>query len=227
MTSILSTVMMLAQDEPAEKINYFKVLVIQGGVIGWLLWVINFAMWAIVIKFFMDFRKDNILPEVTRAQIEELFESRQYRDVLELTEEDPSTLGHIMHEAMSHANYGYGAMERAMEEAADDRLTRQLRNVEWLNLAGNIGPMLGLMGTVWGMIRAFFSIVTKGGSPNPADLAGDIGVALVTTLLGLVVAIPALSFYAVFRNKVDSLTTESLLLGQDLISVFRPSAKRS
>ncbi len=85
--------------------------------------------------------------------------------------------------------------------------------------------MLGLLGTVWGMIGAFFKIV-EAGQPEPAKLAGDIGVALVTTLLGLAVSIPAISIYAILRNRIDALTSEAVMVSQELISTFRPSAKR-
>ena len=216
--------LLLAQ--ATEKHSWFQTLVVDGGPIGWLIWVINLAMWGLAVKFLMDFRRESIAPEALRLELEEMFDARQYREVLERTEDDPSALGFMMHEAMSQANYGYGAMERGLEEAAEDRVVRMMRNIEWLNLIGNIGPMLGLMGTVLGMIMAFQDIVSAGGSPNPAELAGSISIALVTTLLGLFVAVPALSFYAIFRNKIDSVTTEALIDSQKLISVFRPAPKR-
>jgi len=210
----------------AAGVNWFHVLVVQGGVIGWVIWAMNITLWGLIVKFLMDFRRESISPDTLRLELDEMFEARQYREVLERTEDDPSTLGFIMHSAMGQANYGYGAMERALEEAAEDRLVRMMRNIEWLNLIGNIGPMLGLMGTVLGMIMAFFDIVAAGGSPDPAGLAGSIGVALVTTLLGLIVAVPALSAYAIFRNKIDASTTEALIASQEMISVFRPTPKR-
>ena len=211
----------------AAKINYFDVLVVKGGPIGWLLWAVNFLTWVLIIKFLVDIRRETILPELTRGQIEDLFEARQYRDVLEVTEHDPSFLAHIVHASLAQANYGYAAMERSMEEAAEERTTKMLRGIEWLSLIGNIGPMLGLMGTVWGMILAFQEIVAAGGTPKPADLANSIGIALVTTLLGLVVAVPALSGYAVLRNRIDSVCSEALVISQDFISTFRPAPKRS
>ena len=213
--------LLLAQ--ATESHNWFKTLVVDGGPIGWLIWLINLVMWGLVVKFFMDFRTESIAPEALRLELEEMFDARQYREVLERTEDDPSALGFMMHEAMSQANYGYGAMERGLEEAAEDRVVRMMRNIEWLNLIGNIGPMLGLMGTVLGMIMAFQDIVSAGGSPDPAELAGSISIALVTTLLGLAIAIPALAVYAIMRNRVDSLTSEAMVAAQDLISTFRPA----
>ena len=113
-----------------------------------------------------------------------------------------------------------------MEEAAEERSTKLFRKIEWLNLIGNIGPMMGLLGTVWGMINAFYKMVEKGGQAQAADLAGPIGTALVTTLLGLAIAIPALSVYAFMRNRIDALGSEAVMACQELISAFRPTRKQ-
>ena len=216
-----------AADEAArETTSYFQVLVTGGGIIGYVLWALMILMIALSIKYFIDIRRGTVLPPVTLAQLQEYFENRQYREVLEVTEEDPSFIGQLMHASLSEASYGYPAMERAMEESAEASTTKMLRSIEWLNLIGNIGPMLGLMGTVWGMIGAFFSIVEVG-QADPELMAKDIGVALVTTLLGLVVAVPALSVYAVMRNRIDSLTSEGMLTAQEMISQLRPSKKSS
>ena len=105
-----------------------------------------------------------------------------------------------------------------MEEAAQGEVAKLLRKVEWLNLIGNVSPMLGLLGTVWGMILAFFTIVAAGGIPQPGDLAGSIGMKLVCTLEGLMVAIPALVVYAMMRIRIDSLSSEALVLCQEWIA---------
>ncbi len=206
-------------------VNYLEILVVGGGVIGWIIWLISILVVALAINYFMAIRRTNILPEEAKLQIVELFEAKQYREAIDLTEMQPDFLSYIVHEALTEAPHGYPAMERAMEEAAEERTTKMLRSLEWMNLIGNIGPMLGLLGTVWGMIGAFFKIVEYG-SPDPAKLAGDIGVALVTTLLGLAVSIPALSIFAIMRNRIDALTSEAILTAQELSSTFRPAAKR-
>jgi biopolymer transport protein ExbB len=206
--------------------NFFEVFFVQCGVIGWLLWLLSTATLAIIIMYFIQIRRANIMPDEVHMQIQQYFEERNYRDAIEMTAAEPSQLSYMVHAALSEASHGYGAMERAMEEASEERTTKLLRNIEWLNLIGNVAPMLGLMGTVWGMILAFFQIVEKGGQPVPEDLAKGIGTALVTTLLGLAVAIPALAVYAVMRNKIDALASETMLASQDLISNFRPGGKQ-
>ena len=91
---------------------------------------------------------------------------------------------------------------------------------------GNIAPMVGLFGTVYGMIVAFQQLVDAGGSPDPVDLAAGISTALVTTFWGLVVAIPALAAYAVVRNKIDAITAEGLVAAEQIIKPFRPSRQK-
>lgn len=208
-----------------EEMSWFNIMVVDCGLIGWILWALSFVTIGIIIEHFIAIRRINIMPEMLHMQVRDMFDGKQYRDVIEVTAEDPSFLGYVIHAALSEAPHGYPAMERAMEEAAEERTTKLLRHIEWLNLLGNIGPMLGLMGTVWGMIMAFFDIVKAGGMPNPGALAGSIGTALVTTLLGLIVAIPAMAVYGIMRNKIDSLASEAIMASQELISTFRPSRK--
>jgi len=206
-------------------VNYAEILFTGGGVIGYILWAISVAMLAMLIHFFITIRRMNILPEALREEVGGLFEAKQYREAIDMTAEQGDFLSYMVHSSLTEAPHGYAAMERSMEEAAEERTTKMLRSIEWLNLIGNIGPMLGLLGTVWGMIAAFFTIV-ESGTPDPAALAGDIGVALVTTLLGLGVSIPALAAYSILRNRIDAITSESVMVCQELISTFRPAAKR-
>jgi biopolymer transport protein ExbB len=206
--------------------NVFEILFLRGGAIGFVIWGISIVTLALIIEHFISIRRVNILPDLTRSEIEGLFESRQYREAIELTEGSPDVLSYMIHSALIEAPHGYGAMERAMEEAAEERTAKLLRKIEWLNLIGNIGPMLGLFGTVWGMIRAFFTIAgSESGNVKPTDLAESIGIALVTTLLGLAVAIPALAVYAFMRNRIDALTSEAMIVGDELINAFRPGKK--
>lgn len=203
--------------------NYFEVLVLGGGLIGAILWMLSIGTVAIIVQYFIAIRRSNVLPDDLREEAQELLEAKSYRKAIELFGEDPSFLGRIGHAALTEAPHGYSAMEHAMESTADEHTVKLLRHIEWLNLIGNICPMLGLLGTVWGMIRAFFDIVAAGGgTPAPGQLAGSIGIALVTTLLGLAVAIPALAVYSIMRNRIDALTSEAMVVCQDLLAGFRP-----
>jgi biopolymer transport protein ExbB len=206
--------------------SLFTILFTGGGAIGVVIWIISVLTLALIIEHFISIRRVNILPEDAREEIRGLFEAKQYREAIDYTEGNPDVLSFMIHSALVEAPHGYGAMERAMEEAAEERTSKLMRKIEWLNLIGNIGPMLGLFGTVWGMILAFQKIAqSKGGNVQPTELADSIGLALVTTLLGLAVAIPALAVYAVMRNRIDALTSEAIIVGDEMINVFRPGKK--
>jgi len=210
----------------AETMNYWEVLVYPGGgVIGGILWLMSFGTVGIIVEHFITIRRVNIIPDLIHEQIRSLFENKQYRDAIDATAAQPDFLSHVVHASLTEAPHGYPAMERAMEEACEERTTKLLRKIEWLNLIGNVSPMMGLFGTVWGMILTFFEIVKAGGSPDPGAFAHSIGIALVTTLLGLAIAIPSLAIYAVMRNRIDSLSSEAMVTCQELISTFRPQKK--
>ena len=144
---------------------------------------------------------------------------------MELTTTQPDMMSQMVHAALLEAPYGYAAMDKAMQETAENHTAKLLRYTEWLNLLGNIGPMVGLVGTVWGLILTFFAIVAAGGIPDPGKLAGAIGVKLVCTLLGLCIAIPALVVYGSMRNHLDGLVAEAQIAGKEMIASFRRTKK--
>lgn len=198
-----------------------------GLAIIWLLIACSFVSIGLTLLFVMRYRRDNLLPDAAKTRLEQLLAAKKYREAIAEANDDPSYLGRITSAALNEASNGYSAMERALEESGDAEATRILRPIEALNVLGNIAPMMGLFGTVYGMIVAFQRLVDAGGSPDPVDLAAGISTALVTTFWGLVVAIPALAAYAVVRNKIDALTAEGLVAAEEIIRPFRPKRKRS
>jgi biopolymer transport protein ExbB len=206
--------------------NYFQILFWPGGgYIGMLLWMLSVVMVAIIITNALLIRRSTVIPDNIRQQVQQLFQAKQYREAIEFTSAEPSYFSFLVHAGLSNAPYGYAAMERALLEASEDRTSRLLRYAEWLNLLGNIGPMIGLLGTVWGLILTFFKIVDLGGVPDPGQLAGAIGIKLVCTLMGLVIAIPSLFTYGLMRNRLDTLAAEAIGSAQELIVQFRPGKK--
>ena len=198
-----------------------------GLTIIWFLLALSAVSIGYTIRVALLYRKSVVLPMATRAGVEELIAVKKYRQAIALADADPSYLGTVTAAGLREAANGYAAMERAIEEMGDAQTTRILRPLEYLNVLGNIAPMLGLFGTVYGMIVAFQQLVASGGSPDPAQLAGGISTALVTTFWGLVVAMPALTAYALMRNKIDALTSEGMILAEELISPFKPSPQIS
>lgn len=212
-----------------KQLNYFKVFFgFEGDVLGlivvWVLVLLSAFCVGYILKLMLDYRRSTVAPEDVAAELEQMLSEKRYREAIEYASEEPSYLGKLVSAGLNEASSGFPAMERAVEETADAETTRMLRPIEILNVIGNISPMMGLFGTVYGMIVAFFDLVRAGGRPDPVMLASGISTALVTTLWGLIVAMPCMLFYALIRNKIDALTAEGLLIAEDLIRPFKPSA---
>ncbi|MFP3937202.1 MAG: MotA/TolQ/ExbB proton channel family protein [Phycisphaerae bacterium] len=206
--------------------KFFEILVWPGGgLIGLILWAMSMGALAIIVQNLLRMRRSNILPDSIADDVRSMFENKQFRDAIDHVSQREDMLSEVLRAGLSEAPHGYGAMERAMEDAADERRARLLRRVEWLNLIGNVSPMLGLLGTVWGMILAFGTL-ERTGIPEAGALAGSIKTALVTTLLGLAVAIPSLAVYGTLRNRIDGLSSETMLTCQELLAKFRPGKKQ-
>lgn len=241
MTLLMMPATLLAQDTTTTKtqgVDVFKMFFFpvpqNPDFLDWLgvyqvvfLVLLSVVAMAFVIQFALKNRKINIVPEETQAQLEQLMNEKRYAEAIQLAQADPSYLGKIASASLSEAPNGFGAMERALEESSDEETTRLLRPLEILNIIANIAPMIGLFGTVYGMIVAFRRLVDAGGKPDPAALAGGISTALVTTFWGLVIAIPVMICYTFIRNNVDMQSTEGVLVVQNLIKPFRPSRNKS
>ncbi len=178
---------------------------------------------ALIIEHAITIRRTVLLPELSVAQVKTMFDERRFREALEFCQADPSFVSGVVHAGLIEAANGYDAMEKAMEDAAEERTARLYRKIEYLNLIGNISPMLGLFGTVYGMMNAFGKIESLGGKANPEDLAGGILTALFSTFAGLFVAIPSLAAYAIYRNRVEQLSMEAALVAEELLANFKPS----
>jgi biopolymer transport protein ExbB len=219
----------LAQEE-TKTMSYFEMFFLSDDIIGlimvWVIILMSVVQAGAAAYFFSKYRRSTIIPEMTYQQLELMLEEKRYKDAIEFAAADPSYLARLVDAALNEASNGFASMERAMEEASDAEATKMLRPVEFLNVLGNVAPMCGLFGTVYGMIVAFSKLVESGGKPDPAKLAAGISTALVTTFWGLVVAIPALSAYAWIRNKVDALCAEGMIMAEELISPFKPGGKK-
>jgi biopolymer transport protein ExbB len=119
----------------------------------------------------------------------------------------------------SRSQFGMLELRSAVEEMGQLEVDRMYRMTDGIGLIASVAPMLGLLGTVVGMVGAFDTITLSDGPARPDQLAGSISQALITTVLGLVVAIPATAMYTYLRNRIDHLTTE---IGETVDELIAP-----
>ena len=196
----------------------FLDIVTAGGVIGYLIMLLSIAAAALVIEHLLTIRTQVLAPAGLGEKVREQLLAGQLRQAEQQCKLQPSFLAYVLHAAISEIDGGYTAVEKAMEDATAEQSARLFRRIEYLSVIGNIAPMLGLLGTVIGMIVAFQKVASTQGAARAADLAEGIYLALVTTVEGLLVAIPALAAFAVFRNRVDQLVAETTYAAQHAVT---------
>lgn len=173
----------------------------------------------IIIKALIEVSARNIAPSESEGAIRRTLQDRNVAGLEALLQRDTSFYGHVLRAA--HACPGERvAIRNAAELAASEQCSRWFRKIEPLNVIGNIGPLLGLAGTVYGMVMAFSALQSTAGNATPADLSGGIAKALFHTLLGLMVALPALLVFGLYRSKIDGLCTRAMAVSAELVEGY-------
>ena len=193
-----------------------------GGAIGIVIIVLSVCMVALIVEHLRSIRHGSLMPASLAEQTHQLIAQKQFQQAAQLCNESGSFLGHVLSAGLAETELGYAAVEKSMEDAATEQAARLFRKIEYLSIIGTIAPMLGLLGTVWGMMLAFMEFQLKA-NPQVAELAPGIYKALVTTLLGLGVAVPALAGFAIFCHRIDELVAESSLLAEHVFLDFKRS----
>jgi biopolymer transport protein ExbB len=209
-----------SQTQPRPSASFWDI-VRASGVIGLTIFLLSVAGLALVIEHAVTIRRGNLLPPEFIAEVEGAIRSGQLARVAEITRSQNNSLAKVLAAGLAELDLGWNSVEKAMEEALAEESARFYRKVEYLSVIGNVAPMLGLLGTVVGMVMAFRRVAETQGAARAADLAEGIYLALVTTVEGLLVAIPALAAFAVFRNRVDGLMAEVGLCADRLLGPLK------
>jgi len=204
-----------------EETSWVEAYIVAGGWIGFVILFCSFVSLALIIEHIVNIKRDKIVPPQLIDEIEGMFENEEFQEALELCEAEPNFLTNVLAAGLPKINAGFETMKAAMDEAGEEEAIKLQQKIGYLSLIGNIAPMMGLFGTVSGMISAFQTIAQMGAAVTPSDLADGISQALVTTFLGLFVAIPTMIAYFFFRNKVVRVTLEIGAIADDLVERFR------
>jgi biopolymer transport protein ExbB len=207
---------------PAAKKSYLTWLLDSLG-IGYSITflVLSFTLVALFVMNVIAARRDNVLPAELIEGFEAHLNSKQYQQAYELAKNDESFLGKVLSAGLAKLSVGYGPALEAMQEVGEDEAMKLEHRLSYMALIGTISPMVGLLGTVQGMIASFDVIATSTTAPKPSDLAAGIATALFTTLMGLLIAIPALGAYGILRNRVERLVLEVGIVSESLMSRFQ------
>jgi biopolymer transport protein ExbB len=218
-----------AQDGGGANFSFFSVWIMGGGGIGFLflipIEIASIATFAFTIEHFVNINRDKLVPPELVVELETLLDEEQYEEAMNLCEASKNYLTSIVGAAIAKVGEGYEAMVDAAGAATDEQNLKLQHKITWLPLLGNVGPLMGLFGTVTGMVMAFTQIAMSTGSPSPQELAMGIFTALVTTVWGLLVAIPATFFTFIFKIRVQKLSFELSAVAMDIVDRFKPVAE--
>lgn len=182
-------------------------LVIKGGMFMYPIIFCSVVALAVFIERLWILRRKHIIPDEFIHQVRELLRKQKISEAIFLCQNDESSIAKIFLAGLRSAQKGMWLVKEAIEERGSREAQILEKNVGILSTIANLTPLLGLLGTVSGMIKTFNAISVHG-IGNPAPLAGGIAEALITTATGLCVAIPTLVCYRFLKDKANSLIFE-------------------
>ncbi len=198
----------------------------KGGPIMYPIFLCSIIGLAITLERFYSLRRRRIIPSDLVEQIRFLSMNEKYGQALELCAHFKTPLAGILATGLRKAQQGIPVRERALEAVGQHESTALTINLRALGAIAGIAPMLGLLGTVIGMIKAFF-MISQYGTGNPSLVAAGITEALITTAAGLLVGIPALATYHYFKGRAERLSYEMESIVFELIEQWNPGSNNA
>lgn len=187
---------------------------------------LSFIFIGLLIMNILAVRRDALCPQHLVEGFEQHLDQKQYQEAYELAKADESFLGSVLSSGLAKLSTSYQHAVTAMQEVGSEESMKLEHRLSYLALIGTLSPMIGLFGTVDGMIRSFFVIAAGGGTPDPNKLAEGISTALLTTLIGLAIAIPAIAAYNILKNRVQRMVLEVGITSDNLMGRFEKVGKK-
>lgn len=213
-----------APEEGRKSSGGFFDIVFGSGIIGALLWFALFGDAAAAIYFSVDclvlVKPEKLMPSSLVNNVQQAMAEGDVMKALKVCENEPSAMSNILSTAFQHVDDGYDVIQEAVNGAADLEVERLMQRLTWISVCSNLGPSLGLLGTVQGMILTFQALAA-GGAGDASMLANSIGQALWTTAAGLCVSIPSITVFYSLRNKANRLIMRMTALTMELLKGLR------
>ncbi len=207
------TQLFFAQAADAERGASWLETIQSGGIVGYIIIGLSVVAVALIIMHLVQIRRGALIPADQLEQLDAMLTRRDVAGSLEycLSPDHDSYVTRILAAGLTrYQESAFGAFEikNAIEEAGEDQTARLYRSTDALGVIGSIAPLLGLLGTVLGMVGAFEAL-SRTSAVNHEELASNISLALVTTLMGLILAIPCIALFTFFRNRIDAFGSEA------------------
>lgn len=212
-------------DAPSENFLIWFV-----GALGWrysiAFLLISFTFVAVLVMNLLSARRDSVCPRHLADAFEAHLNEKRFQEAFDLAKADDSMLGQMLAAGMAKLQQGYDKAIESMGQVGEEENMKIEHRLSWIGLVGSISPMVGLLGTVDGMVASFMVIARSSTTPKPSSLAAGVSTALITTLVGLVLAIPAIISLALLKNRFAKLVMDVGQTAGNLMSRFEGMAAK-
>ena len=202
----------------------FYDIVFGSGIVGMILWFALFGDGALAIYFSIDssilIKPEKLMPRKLLDGVQSAMAEGDVVKAMEVCQQNPSAMSAIVLAAFQHIEEGFEAIQEAVTAASDLEQEKIQQRLNWISVCGNLGPSLGLLGTVQGMILTFQALAS-GGAGDASALASSIGQALWTTAGGLIVSIPSITIFYSLRNKANRLILKMTAMTMEILNGLR------
>lgn len=202
----------------------FFEIVFGSGLVGTLLWFALFGDGLLAIYFCIDssilIKPDKLMPKKLIDVIQTAMSEGDIVAAMEACQNNPSPMSNILSAAFQHVEEGFDVIQEAVNAASDLEQEKLMQRLNWISVCSNLGPSLGLLGTVQGMILTFQALA-QGGAGDAAALANSIGQALWTTAGGLIVSIPSITAFYALRNNANRLILRMTAVTMEFLNGLR------
>jgi biopolymer transport protein ExbB len=218
---------LFAQDPPVGKTENLlvKTWVALGTMYAITFLIMSIILVALVVRSLLAIQKNNFVPDDLIEGVDASLGEKNAQAAVELVRADESFLGLVLSAGLGKLQKGKEAALEAMQVVGESETMRTEHMLSYLALIGNIAPMVGLLGTVQGMVTSFGKIANSEATPKPSELAGGIEQALYTTLFGLFLAIPAITIYNILRNRVQRHILSAGTTSEEMLDKFQAFVK--
>jgi biopolymer transport protein ExbB len=216
-----------ASSEPPPKTNFFIHIIKSLGITFIIIFgVMSVTLLALIVLLAMDLRLGAAIPPAFVEDFTDTVNKRRFKEAYELARQDSSYLARVLTTGMSRLQYGIEDARAAANNMVDTVRAGKEQFISYLATIGTVGPLLGLVGTVIGMIGAFMELGRAGATPRFDVLAGNLSHALVVTLFGIGMAVPAIFCQVFFHNRLVRLAMDTSNLADDLLTQMYHNSKR-
>ena len=210
---------------PQQK-NFLWWIIVTSGPIGGFLLAISIYFIATVMQLFMELRAPLVLPPELIEECEKLLAKRDFNAIYKVAKENTSELGQLIAIGMVGLSSGLSDAREAIDRQGEVMTVDMERRISMLAVIGTLGPLIGLLGTLKGMIGSFSVIALSDAQMKASEVAGGISEALLLTFEGVILSVPAIYFFAVFKNRVSSLSVQALNTADEFIRRLHAAAHK-